>query len=191
MIYRGPSFPAVVWFGSSPTALTPHPPVSKLSLFLSLPVCRRSSLLKGEAGGRGGRGAESYDRENLALYLLFNTLISCPMKKYRIGPSLGTQSKLVSFSLKGKPKVKDICLNAHECTRRGKIVFGRRPFFLPVVLFSPTPSPPISTDTATLLPHSLSCSFFSFAIFVCLYQLAGGQGWTRIKRQLKSVVLFL
>jgi hypothetical protein len=33
--------------------LTP-PPVSQLSLFLSLPVCRRSSLLTG--GGGGGKG---------------------------------------------------------------------------------------------------------------------------------------
>jgi hypothetical protein len=41
----GPGFLAVVWFGSSPT---PNPPpVSELSLFLSLPMCRRSSLLTG------------------------------------------------------------------------------------------------------------------------------------------------
>jgi hypothetical protein len=40
MIYRGPGFLTVVWFGSSPA---PFPPatVSKFSLFLSLPVCRR------------------------------------------------------------------------------------------------------------------------------------------------------
>jgi hypothetical protein len=37
----------------------PFPPVSKLSLFLSLPVCRQSSLLPGEGGDRGGREAES------------------------------------------------------------------------------------------------------------------------------------
>ncbi len=37
IIYRGPGFLAVVWFGSSPTPS----PVSKLSLFLSLPLCRR------------------------------------------------------------------------------------------------------------------------------------------------------
>ncbi len=40
MIYRGPGFLAVVWFGSS---TTPSPsPVTKLSLFLSLPVCHWS-----------------------------------------------------------------------------------------------------------------------------------------------------
>ncbi len=42
----------------------PHPstsPISKLSLLLSLSVCRRSSLLT--KGGGGGRGAKSYDRE--------------------------------------------------------------------------------------------------------------------------------
>jgi hypothetical protein len=59
VIYRGPSFLAVV---SAPHP-TPFPsPVSKLSLFLSPPVCRRSSLLMGERG-RGGRGAKLYDRE--------------------------------------------------------------------------------------------------------------------------------
>ncbi len=34
-------------------ALPPTPPISKLSLFLSLPVCRRSSFLTGEGGGDG------------------------------------------------------------------------------------------------------------------------------------------
>ncbi len=57
MIYRGPSFLAVAWFGSSPTP-SPPSPVSKLSLFLSLPVCRRSSLLTGEEGTQGRRGKE-------------------------------------------------------------------------------------------------------------------------------------
>ncbi len=41
----------------------PPSPVSKLPLFLSLPVCRRSSLLTGEKVGGGGRGVESYDRK--------------------------------------------------------------------------------------------------------------------------------
>ncbi len=42
----------------------PLPPslVSQLSLFLSLPVCRLSSLQTGEGGG-GGWGTKSYDRE--------------------------------------------------------------------------------------------------------------------------------
>jgi hypothetical protein len=37
----------------------PPPPINKLSLFLSLPVYRRSSLLTGE----GGEGAKSYDAD--------------------------------------------------------------------------------------------------------------------------------
>jgi hypothetical protein len=37
-------------------------PVSNFSVFLSLPVCRRSSLLTREGGG-DGRGAKSYGRE--------------------------------------------------------------------------------------------------------------------------------
>jgi hypothetical protein len=39
---------------------SPLSPVSKLPLFLTLPVCRRSSLLTGGWGG-GGCGAESHD----------------------------------------------------------------------------------------------------------------------------------
>jgi hypothetical protein len=39
--------------------LPPPPPVSKLSLFLSLPVYCRSSLLTGGEEGSGGRGAKS------------------------------------------------------------------------------------------------------------------------------------
>ncbi len=44
MIYRGPGLLAVVWLPSTPSA------VSNLSLFLSLPVCRQSSLFLGEVG---------------------------------------------------------------------------------------------------------------------------------------------
>ncbi len=47
---REPGFLAVVWFGSSPTPFTSH--VSKLSLFLNPPVCRRSSLLTVEGVGQ-------------------------------------------------------------------------------------------------------------------------------------------
>ncbi len=63
--YRGPDLLAVIWFGSSP----PPSPVSKLSLFLSLPVCRRSSLLMGDGGGGGrmgwGRSQIIWRRESL------------------------------------------------------------------------------------------------------------------------------
>jgi hypothetical protein len=72
MIYRGPGFLAVVWFGISPTPSHTTSPVSKLSLFLSLPVCRRSSLLT-EKGGRG-RSQIMGRRESLVLYKSFNTL---------------------------------------------------------------------------------------------------------------------
>jgi hypothetical protein len=47
MIYRGPGFLAVVWFGFSATPSLPCP-VRKLSIFLILPVCRRSSLVMRE-----------------------------------------------------------------------------------------------------------------------------------------------
>jgi hypothetical protein len=49
-IYRGPGFLTVIWFSSSPQPLYPSP-VSKLPLFLSLPVCRWSNLLNGRGMG--------------------------------------------------------------------------------------------------------------------------------------------
>ncbi len=60
MINRGPCFLAVVWFGSSPS------PVIKLSLYHSLPVCRRSGLLTGEGRGRSQiiRRRESWSSVN-------------------------------------------------------------------------------------------------------------------------------
>jgi hypothetical protein len=65
--YRLAGFLAVVWFSSPPP-----PTVSKLSLFLSLPVCRRSSLLVGEL--EGARSQIIWSRESLALCKSFNTL---------------------------------------------------------------------------------------------------------------------
>ncbi len=49
MIYRGPGFLTVAWFGSSHTLF---PAVWKVPLFPSLPVCRRLGFLTGE-GVRG------------------------------------------------------------------------------------------------------------------------------------------
>jgi hypothetical protein len=80
MIYRWPVFLAVVWFGSS---LTPSPPaVSKLSLFLSLPVCRRLSIITGEGGGRWGRSQIIRRRESLVLHKSFNTLYIEQRQRY-------------------------------------------------------------------------------------------------------------
>ncbi len=52
--------------------------VSTLSLFLSLPVCRRSSLLTGEGGGEegGGRKEPKPNKKSLVLYKSFNSLWS-------------------------------------------------------------------------------------------------------------------
>ncbi len=74
MIYRRPGFLAVVWFGSSPTPLSHE----QVSLFLSLPVCCRSSLLTGE-GERGGRGTwtKLYDREK-AWHSINQSILSGP-----------------------------------------------------------------------------------------------------------------
>ncbi len=74
MIYGGPGFLANIWFGSSPTPFLPSP-VSNLSLFLSLAVCRRSTLLKAVTGGEGwARSQIRRPRECLVLYKSFNTL---------------------------------------------------------------------------------------------------------------------
>jgi hypothetical protein len=70
MIYRGSGFLVAVWFGSS-RALSPPAPVSKFSLFRSLPVCRRSSLLTvTEERGWGCMGEKPSlgRRESLILY---------------------------------------------------------------------------------------------------------------------------
>ncbi len=67
MVYKGPGFLAVVWFGSSPTSS----PVSKLSLFLSLPP-RAHWRERVERGWARSRIIQPW--ESLVLYKLFNTL---------------------------------------------------------------------------------------------------------------------
>ncbi len=63
IIYRGPGLLAVVWLSCTPSA------VSNLSLLLSLPVYRQSSLLLGEVGVRGwARSWIILRRERPALY---------------------------------------------------------------------------------------------------------------------------
>ncbi len=67
MVYRGPSFLGVAWF-----APPPDPPpfsVSKLSLFLILPVCRRSISLM--VGTGWGRSRIIRRRESLVLFKPF------------------------------------------------------------------------------------------------------------------------
>jgi hypothetical protein len=77
MIYR-PGFLAVVLFNFSPTPS----PISKLSLFLGLPACRRLSLLSIERGSGWEGGAKSYDAEKrLAFYKSYNTLLRSKRKK--------------------------------------------------------------------------------------------------------------
>jgi hypothetical protein len=55
--------------GPSPTSS----PVSKLHLFLSLPVCRQSTLRTGEGGRRWARSRIIRPQESLALYKSFNS----------------------------------------------------------------------------------------------------------------------
>ncbi len=63
----GPGFLAVAQFGS-PTLS----PVSELTLFHSLPVCRQSGLLTGE--GVREEANHIRRRESLVFYQTFNTL---------------------------------------------------------------------------------------------------------------------
>ncbi len=66
------------WFLAHPSPS----PVSKLSIFLSLPVCRRLSLLTGE-GGRGVCGAKSYGREK-AWSSISHSILSDPTRIYTL-----------------------------------------------------------------------------------------------------------
>ncbi len=68
MIYRGPGFLAIMWLSFSPS------PLSKLSLFLSIPVCRRLSLLTGKGVRGWGRSQIIRRRECLFLCKSFSTL---------------------------------------------------------------------------------------------------------------------
>jgi hypothetical protein len=55
-------------YDSVPRPLLPPSPVRRLSLFLSLPVCRLSSLLTGEEGSGWARSQIIWPRESLALF---------------------------------------------------------------------------------------------------------------------------
>jgi hypothetical protein len=62
-------------YDSAPCSPLPPLPVVKLSLFLSLPVYRRSSLLTGEGEGMGVGEEPNYTTaRSLTHYKLFNTL---------------------------------------------------------------------------------------------------------------------
>jgi hypothetical protein len=62
-------------------------PISKMSLFLNLPVRRRSRILTGEGGGAVS-GAKSYDLENAwSAIESFNTLWQKVMRMGRITDS--------------------------------------------------------------------------------------------------------
>ncbi len=75
-VYRAADIFAIVGFGSFPTPFLPTSPGRKLSLFLSLPVCLRSSLLTGE-----GKPNHFFDTKGdfwdfFFLWTIFNTASS-------------------------------------------------------------------------------------------------------------------
>ncbi len=71
MIYRWLGLVAVAWFGSSPTPFPSPPVVSKMSLFLSLPVCGRRAYWRERWVGDGwGRSEVILQRESLVFYNL-------------------------------------------------------------------------------------------------------------------------
>jgi len=76
MIYRGPGFLAVVWFGSLPTPFS-HPLslVSKLDWRNTGRLRKRDTLLTGEGGGYRGEGGQIIRKwKGLVLYESINTL---------------------------------------------------------------------------------------------------------------------
>jgi hypothetical protein len=97
MIHRGPDFLAEARFGSPPAPSSP--PVSKLSLFLGIPVCRWSILRSGKGEEGGGRGAESYDRKkartSINSLILFDCLLrfGCTLK-----PQIYKRNVVTEFS---------------------------------------------------------------------------------------------
>ncbi len=77
MIFRGPSFLAVVWFGSSPT----HFSLSKLDRRHKGRLLKRDNLMRGEVG-RGWVGSWIMRaKENLVLYKWINTLCAIDKRK--------------------------------------------------------------------------------------------------------------
>ncbi len=81
IIYRGPGFLAVVWFGSLLTfSHHPLPSVSCLSYLVWL-VCRRSSLLT-EGGEGGGRVTKSYNCEKAWPSINHLILADSPLPSY-------------------------------------------------------------------------------------------------------------
>ncbi len=61
MIYEGPGFLAVAWFGSSPTPFPPLPSAS--CLYFSVFLCRVSAVELTDGRGGSGRGAKSDHRK--------------------------------------------------------------------------------------------------------------------------------
>ncbi len=128
-MYRGPGFLAVVWFGSSPT-LSPSP-VSRLSLFLILPVCRRSSLYWWKRGGGGswGRTHTIWRQECPAQSCISHSILSvfelwvCPVVLY----SLYTVSTVVTLIIRCRKvdpyKVwkKRVCRNYQKWTNSSEL----------------------------------------------------------------------
>jgi hypothetical protein len=76
MIYRGPDFLVVVWFGSSRTP-SPPSPVCSLDRRHRGRLRKRDKLLRERGGEEGGREVESNDRKKAwssVLYKSFKTL---------------------------------------------------------------------------------------------------------------------
>ncbi len=73
MIFRGPAFLAVVWFGSSPIPWSPLSSARWLSFSVFLECCRSSLLAAGGGGSWWARSQIILARECLALYKSFNT----------------------------------------------------------------------------------------------------------------------
>ncbi len=83
MIYRGPRFLAVVWFGSQPTPFHPLP-VSKLSLFLTLPVYRRQPRGWGRIESYDGEKAWSSRKHSILFRIRHRTIVSLLAQEFDV-----------------------------------------------------------------------------------------------------------
>jgi hypothetical protein len=98
------------------------------SCLSSLPVCRRSSLLR---GGRGGRGAKSYDREKAWPYIIHLKLSGSEKVRVKRYAKRYAVINTHRFTCIGASKIKLKKVNKKRTvTVRGVIIFmniSRRP----------------------------------------------------------------
>ncbi len=118
MIYLGPGFLAVVWFGFSPT---PSPLFRQL-VASSFSQSSWSSLLTGGRGRGWGRSQIIQQLESLVLYKSFNTLWYCPLTHYVNSVAILAFSELVIVCGWGTVPDRSLIWTAMNGLERGSFV---------------------------------------------------------------------